>query len=88
MCPIDQRPGDRLLPASGIPIGIQAAEQPYNAQGVRTKSVNVMGKHEIEVAKSRVRIVDGNVEVLSDPLVKQCPLRSHLYGCEEEDRER
>jgi hypothetical protein len=47
-----------------------------------------MGKHEIEVAKSRVRIVDGNVEVLSDPLVKQCPLRSHLYGCEEEDRER
>ena len=46
-----------------------------------------MGRHEIEVAKSRVRIEDGKVEVLSDPLVKRCPLRSHLYGCEEEDRE-
>ncbi len=46
-----------------------------------------MGKHEIEVAKSRVRIEDGKVEVLSDPLVKRCPLRSHLYGCEEENRE-
>ncbi len=46
-----------------------------------------MGRHEIEVAKSRVRIEDGKVEVLSDPLVKHCPLRSHLYGCEEESRE-
>ncbi len=46
-----------------------------------------MGKHEIEVAKSRVRIEDGNVDVLTDPLVKRCPLRSHLYGCEEETRD-
>jgi len=46
-----------------------------------------MGKHEIEVAKSRVRIEDGKVEVITDPLVKRCPLRSHLYGCEEESRE-
>ncbi len=46
-----------------------------------------MGKHEIEVAKSRVRIEDGRVEVLTDPLVKRCPLRSHLYGCDEESRE-
>lgn len=46
-----------------------------------------MGKHEIEVAKSRVRIEDGKVEVLSDPLVKRCPLRSHLYGCDEESRD-
>jgi putative methanogenesis marker protein 8 len=44
-----------------------------------------MDRHEIEVAKSRVRIEDGKVEVLSDPLVKRCPLRSHLYGCEEEN---
>jgi putative methanogenesis marker protein 8 len=46
-----------------------------------------MGRHEIEVAKSRVRIEDGKVEVLSDPLVKRCPLRSHLYGREGESRE-
>jgi putative methanogenesis marker protein 8 len=46
-----------------------------------------MGKHEVEVAKSKVRIEDGKVEVLTDPLVKRCPLRLHLYGCEEEDRE-
>jgi putative methanogenesis marker protein 8 len=46
-----------------------------------------MGKHEIEVAKSRVLVEDGKVEVLTDPLVKSCPLRSHLYGCVEENRE-
>ena len=46
-----------------------------------------MTKHELEMAKSRVRIVDGQVTVLTDPKIKRCPLRGHLYGCDEESRE-
>ena len=45
-----------------------------------------MAKHEVEMAKSRVRIEDGKVRVLSEPKVKRCPLRAHLYNCEEEDK--
>lgn len=37
------------------------------------------------MAKSKVLIEDGKVKVLSPPLVKRCPLRKHLYGCERED---
>jgi len=45
-----------------------------------------MAKHEVEMAKSRVRIEDGKVRVLSEPKVKRCPLRAHLYNCEQEDK--
>lgn len=45
-----------------------------------------MAKHEVEMAKSRVRIEDGKVRVLSEPKVKRCPLRAHLYNCEAEDK--
>jgi putative methanogenesis marker protein 8 len=44
-----------------------------------------MAKHKVEMAKSKVLIEDGRVKVLSPPLVKSCPLRRSLYGCEEED---
>ncbi|MDD1755331.1 MAG: DUF2099 family protein [Methanomassiliicoccales archaeon] len=44
-----------------------------------------MAKHKVEMAKSKVLIEDGRVKVLSPPLVKRCPLRRSLYGCEEED---
>jgi putative methanogenesis marker protein 8 len=44
-----------------------------------------VAKHKVEMAKSKVLIEDGRVKVLSPPLVKRCPLRRNLYGCEEED---
>ncbi len=37
------------------------------------------------MAKSKVLVEDGKVKVLSPPLVKRCPLRRSLYGCEAED---
>ena len=46
-----------------------------------------MSEHLLEMAKARVRIKDGKIEVLSDPGVKFCPLRRSLYGIEEESRE-
>lgn len=39
------------------------------------------------MAKARVRIKDGKIEVLSDPLISSCPLRKSLYGIERESRE-
>ncbi|MCU0637106.1 MAG: DUF2099 family protein [Methanothrix sp.] len=39
------------------------------------------------MARARVRIKDGKIEVLSDPLIASCPLRRDLYGIEEESRE-
>ena len=39
------------------------------------------------MAKARVRIKDGKIEVLSDPGISFCPLRRDLYGIEEESRE-
>jgi putative methanogenesis marker protein 8 len=45
-----------------------------------------MAKHDVEMAKGRVRIEDGKVRVLTEPQVKHCPLRAHLYGCEAEDK--
>jgi len=45
-----------------------------------------MAKHRVEMAKSKVLIEDGRVQVLSDPKIRRCPLRAHLYGCESEDR--
>jgi hypothetical protein len=46
-----------------------------------------MSEHLLEMAKARVRIKDGKIEVLSDPGVSFCPLRRDLYGIEEESRE-
>ena len=46
-----------------------------------------MAEHILEMAGALVRVRDGKVEVLSDPKVKWCPLRSGLYGHEAESRE-
>jgi putative methanogenesis marker protein 8 len=46
-----------------------------------------MSEHLLEMAKALVKIENGKVEVLTDPLVQHCPLRSRLYGCREENRE-
>lgn len=46
-----------------------------------------MSDHILEMARARVRIKDGNIEVLSDPGINFCPLRRDLYGIEEESRE-
>jgi len=44
-----------------------------------------MAKHKVEMAKSKVLIEDGKIKVLTPPLVRRCPLRQSLYGCEEEN---
>lgn len=46
-----------------------------------------VSEHLLEIAKALVRIKDGNVEVLSDPLISSCPLSRSLYGIERESRE-
>lgn len=46
-----------------------------------------VSEHLLEMAKARVRIKDGKVEVLSDPLIFSCPLSRSLYGIEIESRE-
>ncbi len=45
-----------------------------------------MAEHILEMAGALVRVRDGEIEVLSDPKVKWCPLRSGLYGHEAESR--
>jgi putative methanogenesis marker protein 8 len=44
-----------------------------------------MARHRVEMAKSLVLIEDGKVRVICPPLVRSCPLRRNLYGCESED---
>ena len=39
-----------------------------------------MAEHMLEMAGALVRVRDGEIEVLTDPKVKWCPLRSGLYG--------
>ncbi|HNX09380.1 MAG TPA: DUF2099 family protein [Methanothrix sp.] len=46
-----------------------------------------MTEHLLEMAKARVRVKDGKIEVLSDPLIGCCPLRQSLYGIKRESRE-
>jgi putative methanogenesis marker protein 8 len=46
-----------------------------------------MSEHLLEMAKALVKIKDGEVTILTDPLIQHCPLRSRLYGCQEESRE-
>ncbi|HRW83557.1 MAG TPA: DUF2099 family protein [Methanothrix sp.] len=45
-----------------------------------------MAEHLLEMAGALVRVRVGEIEVLSDPAVKWCPLRSGLYGHEAESR--
>jgi putative methanogenesis marker protein 8 len=46
-----------------------------------------MSEHLLEMAKARVRVKDGKIEVLTDPGISYCPLRRDLYGIKEESRE-
>jgi putative methanogenesis marker protein 8 len=46
-----------------------------------------MSEHIIEMAKALVKVKDGKIEVLTEPMIRHCPLRNDLYGCEEESRE-
>lgn len=46
-----------------------------------------MSEHILEMAKALVKVKDGKVEVLTEPLIQRCPLRRDLYGCEEETTE-
>jgi putative methanogenesis marker protein 8 len=46
-----------------------------------------VSEHVLEVAKARVEIKNGQVNVLTDPLIKHCPLRNDLYGCKFENRQ-
>lgn len=45
-----------------------------------------MTEHLLEMAGALVRVRDGEVEVLTEPKVKWCPLRSGLYGHEAESK--
>jgi putative methanogenesis marker protein 8 len=46
-----------------------------------------MSEHLLEMAKARVKVKDGKIEVLTDPFISCCPLRRDLYGIEKESRE-
>jgi putative methanogenesis marker protein 8 len=46
-----------------------------------------MSEHIIEMAKALVKVMDGKIEVLTKPIIRHCPLRNDLYGCEEESQE-
>jgi putative methanogenesis marker protein 8 len=46
-----------------------------------------MTEHLLEMAGALVRIRDGEIEVLTDPQIRRCPLRQYLYGCQEESRD-
>ena len=45
-----------------------------------------MAEHMLEMAGALVRVRDGEIEVLTDPKVERCPLRSGLYGIEAESK--
>lgn len=45
-----------------------------------------MTEHLLEMAMARARIIDGKIEVLTDPQIKCCPLRRDLYGISEESQ--
>jgi putative methanogenesis marker protein 8 len=46
-----------------------------------------MSEHLLEMARARVRVKDGKIEVLTDPGISYCPLRRDLYDILEESRE-
>ncbi len=39
------------------------------------------------MAKALVKVKEGKIEVLTKPMIRHCPLRNDLYGCEEESQE-
>ncbi len=43
------------------------------------------GRHEIEICGARILIDDGKAEVTEPPKIAYCPMRSRVYGTEEED---
>ena len=43
-----------------------------------------MSGHLLEMAKALVRVKDGKIEVLTDPLISCCSLCQELYGIEKE----
>ena len=43
------------------------------------------GKHEIEICGARIVIDDGRAEVIDPPKITHCPMRSRVYGTEDED---
>jgi putative methanogenesis marker protein 8 len=49
--------------------------------------MNVKGVHEIYCCGARVRISENGIEVLSEPLIKYCPLHEALYGTKKVDRD-
>ncbi len=46
-----------------------------------------MPEHLLEMAKALVRVKDGEIEVLTDPQIRRCPLRQDLYGLDLESRQ-
>ena len=46
-----------------------------------------MAEHLVEMAGALVMVKDGEIEVLTEPTVKWCPLRGSLYGIGEESKE-
>ena len=42
------------------------------------------GKHELEICGARIRIEDGRAEVMEPPKVEHCPMRSRVYGVQQE----
>ena len=38
------------------------------------------------MAKALVKVKEGKIEVLTKPMIRHCPLRNDLYGCEEESQ--
>ncbi|RJS76110.1 DUF2099 family protein [Candidatus Bathyarchaeota archaeon] len=49
------------------------------------KALRVKGEHEIYCCGARVRISEKDIEVLTEPIVKYCPLHEALYGTKQID---
>jgi putative methanogenesis marker protein 8 len=47
----------------------------------------IVSEHLLEMAGARVRVRDGEVEVLTEPAIRSCPLRRDLYGIDKESKE-
>jgi putative methanogenesis marker protein 8 len=66
---------------------LQAALPAMQIDQYQDCKVREMSEHLLEMAKARVRIKDGKVEVMTDPGILCCPLRRDLYGIARESRE-
>jgi len=47
----------------------------------------IVSEHLLEMAGAQVRVRDGEVEVLTEPAIRSCPLRRDLYGIDKESKE-